>query len=65
MTQKNNAENPWTAEDEKGHLSRTLEWWAVIGFFTTQENQKQWSIKATLSEGVVGKKKIDSLCNIT
>jgi len=65
MTQKNNAENPWTTEDEKGHSSRTLEWWAVIGFFTTQENQKQWSIKATLSEGVVDKKQIDSLCNIT
>jgi hypothetical protein len=65
MTQKNNAKNPWTAQDEKGHPSRTLEWWSVIGFFTTQENRKQWSIKATLSEGVVNKKQIDSLCNIT
>ena len=52
-------------EDEKVHPSRTLEWWSVIGFFTTQENRKQWSIKATLSEGFVNKKQIDSLCNIT
>jgi hypothetical protein len=65
MTQKNNTENSWTTETERGHLSSTLEWWAVIGFFTTQENQKQWSIKATLSKGGINKKQIDSLCNIT
>jgi len=65
MTQKNHVQNPWTAKDERGHASQTLEWWSIIGFFTTQENQKQWSIKATLSEGFVNKKQIDSLCNIT
>ena len=65
MRQKNNPEISWTAEVEKGHHSSTLEWWALIGFFTTQENNKQWSIKATLSEGGPNKKQIDSLCNIT
>jgi len=65
MIQNNYADNPWIADDEKGHRSSTLEWWAVIGFFTTQENQKQWSIKATLSEGGANKKQIDSLCTIT
>ena len=65
MTQKKITENPWTVEDEKGHPSSTLEWWAVIGFFTTQENQNHWSIKATLSEGGPTKKQSDSLYNIT
>jgi len=65
MTTKKDEENPWTAEDEKGHVSSTLEWWALIAFFTTQENQKHWSIKATLSEGGPTKKLTDSLVNIT
>lgn len=51
MTQKNNVENPWTPEDERVHADRTLEWWSVIGFFTSQEDQKQWSMKLVLSEG--------------
>jgi hypothetical protein len=64
MTQKNNTENPWTAEDERGHTDRTLEWWSVIGFFTSLEDQKQWSIKVVLSEGYTTPKHDGSLCSI-
>jgi hypothetical protein len=61
MKQKNNAENPWTTEDERVHADRTLEWWSVIGFFTSQEDQKQWSMKLVLSEGYTTPKHNGSL----
>jgi len=64
MTQKNNADNPWTPEDERGHTDRTLEWWSVIGFFTSKEDQKQWSMKVVLSEGYTTPKHNGSLCSI-
>lgn len=64
MTQKNHAQNPWTAEDERGHTSQTLEWWSIIGFFTSQEDQKHWSLKTSLSEGVLDQTHVGSLCYI-
>lgn len=64
MTHKNHKKNHWSVEDERNHPSRRIEWWSFIGFFRTQDNQKQWSVKATLSDGFVDKKNIDSLINI-
>jgi len=56
--------NIWTAEDERKHPSSTLEWWSAIGFFTSKEDQKHWSLKATISEGVIDPMHFGSLCNI-
>jgi hypothetical protein len=64
MKGKKHAENLWTAEDEREHPSSTLEWWSVLGFFTSMEDQKHWSIKATFSEGVIDRTHFGSLCNI-
>jgi len=64
MKRKKQVNSLWTAEDERVHSSSTLEWWAVIGFFTSKENQKHWSIKATLSEGVIDPAHYGSVCNI-
>jgi len=64
MKKKNKPENLWTAEDERSHPSSALEWWAVIGFFTSKEDQKHWSIKAVLSEGGVDPAHVDALSNI-
>jgi hypothetical protein len=64
MTQEKTTENPWTPEDERGHTDRTLEWWSVIGFFTSKEDKKQWSLKVVLSEGYIEPKHNGSLLSI-
>ena len=64
MNKKTLAENPWTAEDEKKHPSSTLEWWSVLGFFTSKEDSRHWSLKATLSEGIIDPQHFGSLTNI-
>lgn len=67
MKKKNHAQNLLTADDERGHGSSVLEWWAEEAFFTSKEDQKRWSLKVALSEGFGDPKhrKIVSLCNIT
>ena len=64
MNKKTQAGNPWTAEDERKHPSSTLEWWSVLGFFTSKEDPKHWSLKATLSEGITDPQHFGSLTNI-
>lgn len=64
MKPKKPAETLWTADDERTHPTSTLEWWAVIGFFTTIEDQKHWDIKATLSQGGPDLTHFDALSNI-
>ncbi len=64
MKQENYQGNIWTVEDERKHPSSTLEWWSAIAFFTSKEDQKHWSVKATLSEGVIDPAHFGSLCNI-
>jgi hypothetical protein len=64
MRRKKQAENLWTVEDERKHPSSILEWWSVIVFFTSKEDQKHWNLKATLSEGVIDPTHFGSLCNI-
>jgi len=51
-------------KDEIKHSSSNLEWWSMIGFFTSKEDKKHWNVKATLSEGFVDSKHFDSLSNV-
>jgi hypothetical protein len=63
MKRKNQTHNIWTAEDEQKHLSSALEWWSLIGFFTSKEDQKHWSLKTVFTEGGVDREHFDSLSN--
>ena len=63
MKRKNQAGNLWTAQDERKHPSSTLEWWSLIGFFTSKEDQKHWSLKTVFTEGGVDREHFDSLSN--
>jgi hypothetical protein len=62
MSPKNNLFNTWTIEDEKSHPSSSIEWWCAETFFTTIENNKNWSLKAVITQWPKEKK---SKCNIT
>jgi hypothetical protein len=64
MKTNNQKENLWTPKDEQKHPSSALEWWSVLGFFTSKEDQKHWSVKVTFSEGVTDPSHFSSLCNI-
>jgi hypothetical protein len=57
--------NPWTTEDDLAHRPSVMEWWCAEAFFTTQEDNKQWSLKAAMVEWLEHKKKIGSNVNIT
>lgn len=65
MTEKHNSYNPWTADDEKGHTSRLLEWWATEAFFTSAEDKKKWNLKVAFSEGFVDRTHRGVVCNMT
>lgn len=40
--------NPWTPEDEKEHALSKVEWWCIEAFFRTIEDNKRWSLKASI-----------------
>ncbi|KYK20804.1 hypothetical protein AYK25_08575 [Thermoplasmatales archaeon SM1-50] len=65
MKQKNQTLNQWTTQDERGDVSRILEWWAIEAFFTSMEDKKRWSLKVAFSEGFVDEKHRGVVCNIT
>jgi len=50
---------------EKEYFPCTKEWWCAEGFFTTIENNKKWSFKASFYQGILKSKFIVSLYNIT
>ena len=50
---------------EKEHFPCTKEWWCAEGFFTTAENNKKWSFKASLYQGILKSKFIVSAYTIT
>ena len=57
--------NPWTPEDEKEHFPCPLEWWCIISFFKTLEDEKRWSVKGSFSEWAEGEKEDGSVYDIT
>jgi len=49
MTQKNNAENPWTPQDEGDHYPVMKEWWCIETLFKTLDDNRKWNIKAAIA----------------
>jgi hypothetical protein len=66
MTKNDEAYNPWTDEDERGHPQSVMEWWCPELFFTVGENTKRYSFKTSMTEWHDSKKKLTgSLLNMT
>ena len=40
--------NPWTYDDEKEHFLSIVEWWCIESFIKTIEDNKKWSLKASI-----------------
>ena len=56
--------NPWNPEDEKEHFPCLLEWWCIISYFKTLEDEKRWSVKGSFSEWAEGDKEDGSIYGI-
>lgn len=50
MTDNKKPINPWTPEDEREHFPSIFEWWCLIAFFRTIEDNKKWNLKASFHE---------------
>lgn len=59
------AKNPWKPSDEKEHYPSVIEWWCVEGFFKTEEKNKKWTYKVSLTEWCTGKNKVGMNANLT
>lgn len=62
MNRKN--KNPWTSEDERDHFPCKMEWWCAQAFLKTGEDNKRWSLKATITKWLDNSKKPCSILNM-
>ena len=65
MINRNDAKNPWTADDEKEHYPSVMEWWCAEAFFKTMEDDKKWSLKVAFTEWFENSETIGSIANMT
>jgi hypothetical protein len=63
MMKKVNNHNPWTPEDEREHPLSFIEWWCLITFMRSIEDNKRWSLKLSLSEWNKDNKELGSIIN--
>jgi len=63
MTKNANMDNPWTPEDEREHPRSILEWWCLISFIKSIEDNKRWGLKIAFSEWNKNKNEQGSILN--